>query len=185
MGWRAIEKVAERELSGAGRPRERGQSLEIRTGHKEPDPVGPRRLLKESGFPLREMGSCWRFWANDWLQDWHVRETAQEAESQRERAGGEKVMGRDRERRVRGFWRTWTFTLHETGSHRKVLSWGVTRSGFRFHRVTWLLGCEQTQGFQGDSGMSGDHVARRRCRSRGQMKWVDSRCIWGPCGRTG
>ena len=41
-----------------------------------------------------------------------------------------------------------------------------------------MLDCEQTEVSPGGGGASGDRAARRRCRSRGQMKWVDSGCIW-------
>lgn len=40
-----------------------GQSQKL--GKNGPQGAHSHRPLKELGFPLREMGSCWRFWAND------------------------------------------------------------------------------------------------------------------------
>ena len=161
-----------------GQEPKRGKAVtgnKVRTGNKKPGPVGPPRLPKDSGLPLREMGSCWRFWANYWWQDRHVRETVQEAESQREQAGRQRPQGRAGRGGSHGL-----LNVHPKGD-RRPQEGSELRSNMlwlSFQRITWLLGCEQTERSRGDSGRSGDHVTQRRCSSRGQMKWVDSRCIW-------
>ena len=88
--------------SWAGRPRERGQSQQqdkngpqgARSCRSSLAAEGLRLSSEGNGELLEVLSKC--------LQDWHVTETAQQAESQTDRAGGEKVVEHDRDRRESG-----------------------------------------------------------------------------------